>query len=142
MHQNLHSLNCTVRELATRNGEKCSRRFSSQTRKCGKAKCDSRLLLSYRRRTFVTTCENFVTVATGVGYVTYVRVCTIPLHCLTSETVTSVKKMGHITYTGRVIANFVCKRRNLCYGHILLTAVLPYCKSRPITSLVHITYSE
>jgi len=49
------------------------------------------------------------------------------------------KNLGHISYTGRVIANFVCKKHpNLCYGHILLTAVLPYCKSRPLTSLMYI----
>ena len=34
------------------------------------------------------------------------------------------KNLVHISYTGRVIANFVFKYPNLCYGHILLTAVL------------------
>jgi len=34
-----------------------------------------------------------------------------------------------ISYRGRVIANVVFK--HLCYGHISLKAILPYCKSRP-----------
>ena len=44
------------------------------------------------------------------------------------------KNLGHISYTGRVIGNVVFKHPNLCYGHILLTAVLPYSKSCPLTS--------
>ena len=43
------------------------------------------------------------------------------------------KNLGRVAYTGRII----CKHPNLCYGHILLTAILPYCKSRPLPSLVH-----
>jgi len=35
-----------------------------------------------------------------------------------------------ISYTGRVIANFMFKYPNFCYGHVLLTAVLACCKSR------------
>jgi len=38
----------------------------------------------------------------------------------------------------RVMANFVYKYPNLCYRHILLTVVLPYCNSRPLTRLVYI----
>jgi len=49
------------------------------------------------------------------------------------------KNLRHISCTGRVIASFVFKPPNLCYGHILLTAVLPCCKSRPKKSLLHVT---
>jgi len=41
--------------------------FSPKTRKHGKAERDGRPLLLCRRRTVVTTCENLVTMATGIG---------------------------------------------------------------------------
>jgi len=48
------------------------------------------------------------------------------------------KNLALISYTSRVIANFMCKHPNFCYSHILLTAILPYCKSRLLTSLLNI----
>jgi len=48
------------------------------------------------------------------------------------------KNLGYISCTGRVVANFVCKHPDLCYRHILLRAVLPYCKSRSLTSSVRV----
>jgi len=47
--------------------------------------------LFYRRRTFVATCENSVTVATEVGWG---PVWMIPLHCPTSKTPTLVQESG------------------------------------------------
>ena len=46
------------------------------TIKRGKAQRDGRSPLFYRRRTFVVTCKNLDTIATGIGY----RVV-LPLHC-------------------------------------------------------------
>jgi len=61
--------------------------ITNKTRKRGKAQRDGRPPLFYKRRTFVAACENFVTMATRVGWG---PVWMIPLHCPTTKTPTLV----------------------------------------------------
>ena len=46
------------------------------------------------------------------------------------------KNLGCISYTGRVIANFVFKYPNFCWKKTSVKADLPFCKSRPLTRFV------
>jgi len=55
------------------------------------AQRDGRPPLFHRRRTFVATCENLVTMATGVGQG---RAWMIPLHCSTLKAPTFVQESG------------------------------------------------
>ena len=110
-----------------------NRLTSIKTRKRGNAQRDGRPPLFYRRRTFVSTREYFVTTGGGWG-----PVWMIPLHCPTAKTHLCYKNLSLISYTSRVIANFVLKYPKFCRNKLLLKNVLRYGKSRPLTSLINI----
>ena len=93
--------------------------------------------LAYRRQTFVRTCGYHNNRGWSGTNLNETRHKTGP----PQKYPLWYKNLGHISYTGRVISNFLWKHPNLCYGQILLTAVLPYCKSRPVFNNAH-TVSE
>ena len=81
-----------------------------ETRKRGKTQRDGRRPLFYSRRTFVASCENFVTMTTGVGWGPVLMIA-IPLNRPNLVQVSG----SYLQYTGQVIANFVIKYPNFCY---------------------------
>ena len=74
--------------------------------KRGKAQRDGRSPLFYRHQTFVATCKNFVTMATGVGWG---PVWIISLYCRTLKPPLWNKNWALNSYTSWFIANFMSK---------------------------------